>query len=228
MVFVSAPLSTNTTPTETLPYSDIPLTDSSPDVFSSLPLLQAVIEGLLDGVMIVTDRGEVIESNACAHKICDKLNHIYMDVTNHAFSAEPDSGDVQLPSEVWRVCEALIESRELFPNQRILLESEVTLNDANLVQIRVQWLEVASGVKETPYSYLLVALEDREQSIQQLALSDMQRYGLTSREAEIWQLRLQGYSYRAIASQLFITGNTVKKHIKNILSKRRATLRELE
>jgi DNA-binding CsgD family transcriptional regulator len=46
-------------------------------------------------------------------------------------------------------------------------------------------------------------------------------YVLTPREAEIWQLRSEGLSYKAIASELFIAENTVKKHVKNILTKRR-------
>jgi DNA-binding NarL/FixJ family response regulator len=46
-------------------------------------------------------------------------------------------------------------------------------------------------------------------------------YSLTPREAQIWQLRSEGLSYKAIASELLITENTVKKHVKSILTKRR-------
>ena len=43
---------------------------------------------------------------------------------------------------------------------------------------------------------------------------------LTSREQEIWSLRRSNYSYKEIAAELHITLNTVKKHLKNIYSKR--------
>jgi DNA-binding CsgD family transcriptional regulator len=71
------------------------------------------------------------------------------------------------------------------------------------------------------FSCLIVTLEDRQQTLHNLAIADTQKYDLTTREAEIWQMRLQGQSYQAIASELYITQNTVKKHVKNILAKRR-------
>jgi DNA-binding CsgD family transcriptional regulator len=67
-----------------------------------------------------------------------------------------------------------------------------------------------------------VTLEDLTQVAQQLAIAAMHQYGLTPREAEVWQYRLQGYSYQQMAQELHISENTVKKHIKNILSKRRS------
>lgn len=46
------------------------------------------------------------------------------------------------------------------------------------------------------------------------------KYGLTPREAEVWILRQQKKSYKQIASELFITVDTVKKHFKSIFAKR--------
>ena len=50
--------------------------------------------------------------------------------------------------------------------------------------------------------------------------AEIERYGLTPRQAEVWRLRQQGYEYSEIANQLFISVNTVEKHLKNIQVKR--------
>ncbi len=44
-------------------------------------------------------------------------------------------------------------------------------------------------------------------------------YGLTSRETEILKLLVDGFSYKMISGELFITYATVNKHISNIYSK---------
>lgn len=68
----------------------------------------------------------------------------------------------------------------------------------------------------------MLILEDRQQAHRRRAIADGNRYGLTPREVDVWELRLQQQSYETIASTLFITENTVKKHVKSILAKRRA------
>lgn len=42
---------------------------------------------------------------------------------------------------------------------------------------------------------------------------------LTKRESEITALLLKGRTYKMIASELYLSENTVKTHIKNIYSK---------
>jgi DNA-binding CsgD family transcriptional regulator len=173
--------------------------------FSRVQLLQAVIEGFMDGIMIISAQGEIIESNGRAREICQHLSP-------HAPG---------LPSQIWQVCEALVSSQDLFPGQRVIPEAVIE-GGVNL-RIRVRWLN-QSGDRETPspsFPCMIVTLEDRQQTIHNLAIADTQKYDLTPREAEIWQMRLQGQPYQAIASQLYITQNTVKKHVKNILAKRR-------
>ncbi len=175
--------------------------------FSQVQLLQAVIEGFMDGILIVTPKGEVIEANSRARELCQQLS-----VPGQT-----------LPSPIWQVCEALIESQKLFPGRRIMPEVEAMIGNVNL-RIRVRWLNQNledQGNSCQEFSYLIVTLEDRQQTLNNLAIADTQKYDLTTREAEIWQMRLQGHSYQAIASELYITQNTVKKHVKNILAKRR-------
>ncbi|MCY7284861.1 MAG: LuxR C-terminal-related transcriptional regulator [Cyanobacteria bacterium CAN_BIN43] len=175
--------------------------------FSQVQLLQAVIEGFIDGILIVTPKGEVLEANSRARELCQHLS--------------PPGQN--LPSPIWQVCEALIESQKLFPGQRIMPEAEGIIGDVNL-RIRVRWMNQNLEDQENScqeFSCLIVTLEDRQQTLHNLAIADTQKYDLTTREAEIWQMRLQGQSYQAIASELYITQNTVKKHVKNILAKRR-------
>jgi DNA-binding CsgD family transcriptional regulator len=181
-------------------------------------LMQAILESFIDGIMLVTVQGQILEANVQAQQICHHLDDRAMNSTK---------GQLQLPAEIWRICEALIESRKLFPDQRIVPESEITLASGIRLRIRVRWLEwngpISDGLTFKP-PYLLITLENRQQTLLSVALSDIRRYHLTPSEGKIWQLRLQGYSYQEIAHQLFITQNTVKKHIKSILAKRRDTL----
>jgi DNA-binding CsgD family transcriptional regulator len=173
--------------------------------FSQVQLLQAVIEGFMDGIMIVNVEGEILESNSRAREICQHL-----------------SPNVPIPNPIWQVCEALISSEGLYPGQRVV--PEAMIEGAVNLRIRVRWLNQDLGDLESPFrgvACMIVTLEDRQQTIHNLAVTDTQKYELTPREAEIWQMRLQGQSYQAIAAQLYITQNTVKKHVKNILAKRR-------
>ena len=47
----------------------------------------------------------------------------------------------------------------------------------------------------------------------------MKRYGLTEREEEIMELIISGISNQQIGEKLFISENTVKKHINNLYRK---------
>ncbi|MGA7937024.1 MAG: LuxR C-terminal-related transcriptional regulator [Kovacikia sp.] len=73
---------------------------------------------------------------------------------------------------------------------------------------------------------VLVTLEDRLQSIQNAAISEGQKYGLTPRETEVWLRHRANYSYKEIASELYITFNTVKKHMKSIYAKQHLILED--
>jgi DNA-binding CsgD family transcriptional regulator len=190
---------------------------------------QAVIEGFIDGIIVVTTNGEVIQFNHRAAQLCPTLNQSHS--IKHSFNHSDNFEPFVFSAAIWRVCEALIESNELFANQKLIPESEVLMN-STIIRIRSQWLTINATnaasmfdqVKHSSHSsqsYILVTLEDRSQALQNLARTDIQKHSLTPREGEIWQLRLLGKSYREIAAQLYITEHTVKKHIRNILAKRR-------
>lgn len=62
-------------------------------------------------------------------------------------------------------------------------------------------------------------------SIPKMEKEDVEKYDyeLSDRETEVLKLTIDGYSYRQIAEKLFLSGNTVKKHLANIYHKLHVT-----
>lgn len=170
-------------------------------------MLQAIIEGFIDGVLILNKQGTWVHGNESARRICYQLSPCTSQTSS-------------VPPPIWRVCESLIDSYKLFPGQKMIIESEINTNDLAVFRIRVRWLEL----EESEHPYLLVTMEDRSQSTQNTAIVDAKKYGFTPREAQIWLLRRANHSYKEIADKLYITLNTVKKHMKNIYAKQQANL----
>lgn len=165
--------------------------------------LQAVLEGWIDGILIFSDRQELLYSNRTATELCTQLQ------SNH--SSEP------LPREIVRLCQHLTESRELFPNHPVTLESTI-VTATSTVRILGQWVDNP----EEAHPYLLVRLHDQKTMQHAQAIAEAQRWHLTSREADVWLLRRQGCKREDIAARLYISLNTVKKHLKNIQAKQQA------
>jgi DNA-binding CsgD family transcriptional regulator len=166
-------------------------------------LLPAMIETFMDGILILTTERELILTNEYARCISRQLMP-NLDTNN------------EVPESIWHVCQSLIESRQLFPEKKIILESEVATNQGLKLRVRARWLQFNSDHD----NLLLVTVEDSHQYAQSSAIADARKYHLTNREMEVWQLRQANVSYQAIANQLYITINTVKKHLKNIYAKR--------
>lgn len=173
---------------------------------SKLYLMQAVIESFVDGIFIVTTQGELVHANERARSICEEFNK--------------GINQGRLPDEIQRVCQSLSESRQLFPNQKISIESEIKTESKAKIRVRARWLQV----DETNDDYVIVTLEDREQTNQSIAISEAKKYDLTERESQVWLLRRANYSYQEIAEELYITINTVKKHLKNIYAKQQGVI----
>jgi DNA-binding CsgD family transcriptional regulator len=165
-------------------------------------LLQGIIEGFVDGVLILSAKGEWIHANKRA---CRIYKQFYSDHLERK----------TVPQPIWQICESLIDSRELFPEQKMIIEAEIETHNAEVLRVRVRWLQL----DRSDSSYLLVTIEDRNQSTNNRAIAEAQKYNLTAREAEVWSLRRANYSYKEIATKLYITTNTVKKHLKNVYAK---------
>jgi DNA-binding CsgD family transcriptional regulator len=173
--------------------------------------VREVMEGFIDGILILTEQGEVLYANNCAQNLCKKLGH---------FSGQPHLEKPilsQVPAPIWRICEALIDGRETFPDYLLDLEDEVVIGQTHL-RIRARWMTLPDRSQPC----LAVTLEDRQQSLINTVMAEARKYGLTSREAEVWLLRRANHTYKAIASELHIALDTVKKHVKSINAKREA------
>ena len=187
---------------------------------------QAIFESMMHGVLILNEKREVVQANSRALSLCRQLSSDSQPISESAFA---------LPDPVWNVCRALLSSRQAFPQSPVIPEEEIELGDETQLKIYAQWLNLAPNrfagadeARETgaAASYMLVTLEDRTEMLRNLARWDAQRYGLTAREAEVWMLKCQSYSYDEIAAELYISRNTVKKHLKSISLKRDALLEE--
>lgn len=202
MVVLANNLNTDIETIEQPNYSGKPFKSNRSQPLKASLLLQAILEGLVDGVLILTEQGKWVHSNECGRRICQQLS--------------PGASKMNtVPLPIWQVCQSLIDSRELFPNRQVIIEDKIVRDSSSAFRIRVRWLVL----EETAHPYVLVTLEDRHRTTQHSAIADAQKYGLTPREAEVWFLRQTNHSYKEIADKLYITINTVKKHMKNIYAK---------
>lgn len=165
---------------------------------------QAILESLVDGILILDKEGEIVHANAQANYLCQQIT------TNRDDSS-------QLPQEILRVRQSLLECHQIFPHRQMIIESEVITAHSTTLRLRGRWLHIGDG----SCSYLIITMEDCQQSLANLVSADRRKYGLTSREAEIWSLRRTNHSYKEIAAKLYISENTVKKHMKSINAKRK-------
>jgi DNA-binding CsgD family transcriptional regulator len=163
-----------------------------------------VMEGFIDGILILTEQGKVVYANHCARQLCRQL----MQDFSH-------TGIV--PQQIWHICQMLTESRSLFSEHFVILEDEICTS-STVIRLRVRWIKLSS----VDQPCVSVTLEDRSQSLKNAAMAEARKYGLTAREAEVWLLRRCNCTYKAIAAELHIAIDTVKKHIKSINAKREA------
>jgi DNA-binding CsgD family transcriptional regulator len=171
-----------------------------------LQLLQGVMNALIDGVMILTQQGKVLEANSAARFIYQQIGQ------------DPDRPN-DLPQPVWEICQSLVQMTDSLPDTsttNLIAEDEIR-TDTTAFRVRVGWMLLSDDRR-----YLLVTLEDQSQSTTQRALSDARTFGLTNRETQVWLLKQAGYSYKAIATELKIAEDAVKRHIKRIYAKRAA------
>jgi DNA-binding CsgD family transcriptional regulator len=211
MVFLAPKLNNKTAIIERQVISEKMVKESDSQPAKQPSLLQAIIEGFVDGVLIITEGGDWVHANERARHICHQLGQNQSQVN-------------LVPQAIWHICESLIDSREIFPDQSIIIEEEIDTDDAGAFRIRARWF----AFEETAQPYILVTMEDRFQSTQNAAFAEIKKFNLTAREAEVWILRRANYSYKEIAAKLFITHNTVKKHLKNIYAKQQEMLWEEE
>lgn len=167
--------------------------------------LREVLEGLEDGILIISQTGKLLHANASAYQFCYQLNH------NNLNSQI-------IPYSIWKLCKLLVNQQNYLLESSTFISDEIVLNDSITFHIRVRLLDSHSF----PYPCFVVTIQNRYESLKNTAIAEVKKYDLTPREAEIWVLYRGKYSYKEIAEKLYITINTVKKHMKNIHAKRQA------
>lgn len=166
-----------------------------------------IVEYFVDGLLILTQQGNKIYSNPRADKICKHFTQGKSLLTS-------------IPQEIWQPCHEVAKNYFSSSQESLISELEISNQSLGLFRLRVQKLSLDNPEQ----FYLLVIIEDRHQSLQNLVKLDTYKYGLTRSEEKVWLLRTAKYTYKQIAATLCITLNTVKKHMKNIHAKRQATI----
>ncbi|NEZ62703.1 hypothetical protein D0962_07905 [Leptolyngbyaceae cyanobacterium CCMR0082] len=161
------------------------------------------------GFILFDVTGKLLRSTTKADEFCVLL---HKSVPGQAFGMpEPST----LPDQVLALRDFLMESCVDFPDHTLQLYDTVCLPGGIRLHLNAEWIDLA----DQPTKCILVTIDDLTKIAHDRAVCDAYRYGLTSREAEVWELYLQGLSYRRICKELMITLNTVKKHMKSIFFK---------
>jgi DNA-directed RNA polymerase specialized sigma24 family protein len=194
---------------------------ATPDVSPDLTQIWGgLIEQLPQGVIVVSRSSQPVYWNFKASELCQNLGG--RELSSH-----------YLPEVVREVCQRLIRSNRL-SSQWLVMEYGNGIGQS--IRIRVRWLclkaesdRSADLGEGTPPSatasrqpYLLVFLENCADALREELCFEQKKYDLTDREAEIWMLLRQEYTYQEIAKMLQISLNTVKTHVKNVYAKRRS------
>ena len=128
------------------------------------------------------------------------------------------TGSGTMPQEILLICQMLRQCRSRFPSQNWAMEFDIFTKAAIALRIRSRWLKLEGFDQPC----ILLIVEDHQQMMQDIVLDEVQGWGLTPRAQEVWLHHKAGCTYCQIAEQLFITINTVKKHMRSVYAKRRA------
>lgn len=186
------PLPTHSSPLEAL--------DNSPPT-----LLTAVLEGFNEGVLIITQTGQLLHANHLGHTLAQHLS-------------QWDGANMDaIPPSLWTICRYLLEGRELFPDHPLILTQDFRGPQGFRLRARVQWLD---GI-DNGAGHVLVMLEDPTSAALSQAQLKALEVRLTPREQQVWRLRQRQCSPQAIAEELYLSLATVKRHLRQIHNKRR-------
>lgn len=166
--------------------------------------LSVIFDTAFDGLLIISETGEIVKTTVSADKICSRL-------------LPPGSCSGILPKEICRMLDTLLRSREECADSFGLVEEEISNDIFPLLYMRACWCSLPAS--NSPY--ILIVFEDRYSANCSIARTESIQYELTPRESEVWELSRNNRPQNEIANKLFISINTVKKHLKNIQMKKR-------
>lgn len=104
--------------------------------------MESVLEGFTEGVLIVSESGKLICTNQKAGYWCQQLFPNF-------------STGSAVPEAVWKLCQSILEGRELFPNQHLIVESYLDTPLATTLRLQGRLFQFAS----CPQPCLLVMIE---------------------------------------------------------------------
>ncbi|NJN60088.1 MAG: helix-turn-helix transcriptional regulator [Leptolyngbyaceae cyanobacterium SL_5_9] len=170
----------------------------------------ALVDLLPEGVVVVAPNMRLVHLNLKAKELCQQLT-------------QNDCELNVLPPMLTEICHRLIRKAGSGEHP-VIVESETP---AGLrLRIRARWFTPRPDHSENAdlvnRQFILLLLENYDEALQEELWIERRKYDLTEREAEIWLLLRQEYSYQEIAEALRISLNTVKTHIKNVYAKKRS------
>ncbi|MBW4469604.1 MAG: helix-turn-helix transcriptional regulator [Stenomitos rutilans HA7619-LM2] len=185
----------------------VALETSFNDILEPISLLSVLVDALPKGLIVLSTDHAVIYWNQTAKRLCQNLSGAQRYWT-------------LLPKVITELCDQVLASEHEY--EPILLEYQTP--ECSSFRLTASWLATASSdnlhaaINHQPY--ILITVEDRDEVLRQEIQMEQKKFQLTNREAEVWLLLKQEYSYQAIAKALHISLNTVKTHIRNIHAKR--------
>ncbi|NJL39589.1 MAG: helix-turn-helix transcriptional regulator [Leptolyngbyaceae cyanobacterium RM2_2_4] len=170
----------------------------------------ALVDLLPEGVVVVAPNMRLVHLNLKAKELCQQLTQSDCELT-------------VLPPMLTEICHRLIRKAGLGEHP-VILESETPTGLR--LRIRARWFtprpDHSKNADWVNRQFILLLLESYDEALQEELWIERRKYDLTEREAEIWLLLRQEYSYQEIAEALRISLNTVKTHIKNVYAKKRS------
>ncbi|MGI0495451.1 helix-turn-helix transcriptional regulator [Alkalinema pantanalense CENA528] len=172
-------------------------------------VLESVLEQFPQGILVMSQGCHLLYANPRAQAFCQEILHL-------------EDNPTVLPNLITDACNRFLAQQSSVLKPYV---AELHLHEATHLRLQIQWIstiEPENRELADASRLIMVIIEDGyERSLQERWLQQ-QRYGLTEREAEVWELSLQQFSYQEISNKLDISLNTVKTHLKNIYAKRRA------
>lgn len=205
----------NTLVDPTLTLGQVPRQQTDCDRSDNLNLIFEVLLGQVfpfRGFILFDETGQLLQSTAKADEFCMLLQK---SIPGQAFGMPDPQSCGELPEQVTTLRDFLINSCIDFPEHTLHLYDTVLLPGGIRLHLKVEWIDLV----DQPNKCILISIDDLTRIAHHRAVSDAYRYGLTNREAEVWELYLTGLSYRKVSEKLVIALNTVKKHMKSIFSK---------
>jgi ATP/maltotriose-dependent transcriptional regulator MalT len=170
-------------------------------------LWSEIADALQCGILVVSPEVRLLYANAKAQELCQHLIDSYEELS-------------VLPQLIVEICDRWSKAN-LSGTKSLVMECRGRKQQT--IRATVQRLPQSTKDNQTSNGVapILVLLENCDEKFKMELLIQCKRYGLTEREAEVWNLLKQGYAYQEVAGILGVSMNTIKTHAKNIHNKRR-------